>query len=55
MKQKSGEISDEVPVNELVRYYSMCERALVSDWCLNKGAYSLENIQTMYANHVGTF
>ena len=39
--QKRGEISDEVPVNELVRYYSMCERALVSDWCLNKGAYSL--------------
>ena len=35
--QKRGEISDEVPV----RYYSMCERALVSDWCLNKGAYSL--------------
>ena len=30
--QKRGEISDEVPVNELVRYYSMCERALVSDW-----------------------
>ena len=26
---------------KLVRYYSMCERALVSDWCLNKGAYSL--------------
>ena len=39
--QKRGEISDEVPVNELVRYYSMCERALVSDWCLNKGEYSL--------------
>lgn len=39
--QKKGEISDAVPVNELVRYYSMCERALVSDWCLNKGEYSL--------------
>ena len=39
--QKRGEILDEVPVSELVRYYSMCERALVSDWCLNKGEYSL--------------
>lgn len=39
--QKKGEISDTVPVNELVKYYSMCERALVSDWCLNKGEYSL--------------
>ena len=39
--QKRGEISDEVSVSDLVRYYSMCERALVSDWCLNKGEYSL--------------
>lgn len=39
--QKKGEISDTVSVNELVKYYSMCERALVSDWCLNKGEYSL--------------
>ena len=39
--QKKGEISDTVPVNELVKYYSMCERALVSHWCLNKGEYSL--------------
>lgn len=39
--QKRGEISDAISVNELVRYYSMCERALVSDWCLNKGEYSL--------------
>ena len=39
--QKRGEILDEVSVSDLVRYYSMCERALVSDWCLNKGEYSL--------------
>ena len=26
---------------KLISYYSMCERALVSDWCLNKGEYSL--------------
>ena len=41
--QKRGEISDEVSVSDLVRYYSMCERALVSDWCLNKGEYSLRD------------
>ena len=39
--QKRGEFLDEVSVSDLVRYYSMCERALVSDWCLNKGEYSL--------------
>ena len=54
--QKRGEILDEVPVSELVRYYSMCERALVSDWCLNKGEYSLrEYSKKMYAGHAGTF
>lgn len=28
-------------VNELVRYYAMCERALLYEWCLRKGEYSL--------------
>lgn len=39
--QKKGEISGEKPVSDIVQYYSMCERALVYDWCLNKGNYSL--------------
>ena len=39
--QKRGQIRSDVPASEVTRYYAMCERALVSDWCLNKGAYSL--------------
>lgn len=39
--QKKGEISGSKPVSDIVQYYSMCERALVYDWCLNKGEYSL--------------
>lgn len=39
--QKRGEIRDDVTVSDIVQYYSMCERALVYDWCLNKGSYSL--------------
>lgn len=39
--QKKGEIRDDVPVRDIIQYYSMCERALVYDWCLNKGSYSL--------------
>ncbi len=39
--QKKGEICAEKPVSDIVQYYSMCERALVYDWCLNKGSYSL--------------
>lgn len=39
--QKRGQIRDDIAVSEVTRYYAMCERALISDWCLNKGSYSL--------------
>ena len=39
--QKRGQIRDDKPIGEIVIYYSMCERALISDWCMNKGSYSL--------------
>ncbi len=39
--QKRGEIRSDMPVSSITKYYSMCERALVSDWCMSKGAYSL--------------
>lgn len=39
--QKAGQIRSDIPVSAITKYYSMCERALVSDWCMSKGAYSL--------------
>lgn len=39
--QKKGEIRSDIPVRDIIQYYSMCERALVYDWCLNKGDYPL--------------
>ena len=36
-----AEKRDDISVLDITRYYSMCERALVYDWCLNKGVYSL--------------
>ena len=39
--QTRGEIKKDMPVSTIIKYYAMCERALVSDWCMNKGAYSL--------------
>ena len=39
--QKRGHICSDVSAREITQYYSMCERALVSDWRLNKGEYSL--------------
>lgn len=39
--QQKGEISDEVSVNEFVKAYALCERALIYDWCICNGEYSL--------------
>lgn len=39
--QERGQIKTDKAALEVTKYYSLCERALVSDWCLNKGNYSL--------------
>ena len=38
---KKGELTDELTVSEAVKYYSLEERALVTDWCMNNGSYHL--------------
>ncbi len=39
--QKNKELIDSLTVNEIVRIYAMSERALIYDWCLCGGEYSL--------------
>ena len=39
--QSSGEFTDKMTANEIVKLYAMCERALIYDWCLYNGEYSL--------------
>lgn len=39
--QAKGELRADVPSNEIVRSYALLERALVYDWCLSDGNYSL--------------
>ena len=39
--QKLGQITKNMTVSAITKYYAMCERALVSDWCMSKGGYSL--------------
>lgn len=39
--QKRGHLRTDVTVSEMVRVYAMCERALIYDWCLSNGGYSL--------------
>jgi len=40
--QAKGEITAEKSVNDIVRLYAMAERALLYDWCLCAGNYSLQ-------------
>ena len=39
--KERGELSDTMTVSEMVKYYALCERALLYDWCLCNGEYSL--------------
>ncbi len=39
--QAKGELRSDVSANEIVRTYALCERALLYDWCIFGGAYSL--------------
>ncbi len=39
--QQRGELRGDVTANEIVRVYALCERALIYDWCLSEGDYSL--------------
>jgi len=39
--QKCGQLRDDRTVNEILRAYALWERALLYDWCLAGGEYSL--------------
>ena len=39
--RRNGELTDKMLVGEMVNYFSMCERALVTEWCMNNGSFSL--------------
>ena len=46
--QKRGQIRQDAAIFDIVRYYAMCERALVSDWCLKQGEFSLAEYSKEY-------
>ena len=39
--QRRGQIRNDMSAIEITKYFTMCERALVSDWCLSRGEFSL--------------
>ena len=54
--QKKGELRDDATVNEIVKAYALCERALIYDWCISNGDYSLSQYaKTMMPIFLGNF
>ena len=54
--QRRGQLRSDVTVNEMVRVYAMCERALIYDWCLSDGSYSLMHYgRTMLPRFMDSF
>lgn len=41
--QKNKEITDKMTIGEIVKLYAMSERALIYDWCICNGEYSLSS------------
>lgn len=39
--QAVGQLTNTLTVNEMVKMYALCERALIYDWCISGGEYSL--------------
>ncbi len=39
--QEKGELRNDVTTGEIVKAYALCERALLYDWCICNGEYSL--------------
>lgn len=54
--QKGGEITGSMTASEIVKMYAMCERALIYDWCLCNGEYSLcsyaKNVMPMFLSGI---
>lgn len=40
--QEAGELNRDLSAGEMVKLYALCERALMYDWCLCGGEYSLK-------------
>ena len=54
--QKSGELRQDISINEMVRTYALQERALLYDWCICGGNYSLSVYSTnLLPNLLGYF
>ena len=39
--QRRGQLTGEMPYYEIARLYTLCERAIIYDYCISNGEYSL--------------
>ena len=54
--QLRGQILTDTPAHEIARIYALCERALLYDWCIHEGDYSLKEYgEKMMPIFMGSF
>lgn len=46
--QRKGELINHMTAAEIVNAYSMCERALVTEWCMSNGTIDLGEVSRVY-------
>ena len=39
--RRSGELTEDMSVSDMVKFFSMGERALITEWCMNNGGFDL--------------
>lgn len=39
--RRNGELTDEMSVSDMVKFFSIGERALITEWCMNNGGFDL--------------
>ena len=49
--QQRGELRDDIPVTDIIRSYAILERALLYDWCICGGSYSLTQYSSVLLPH----
>ncbi len=45
--QRKNEIKTDMLAQDIVKVYALCERALLYDWCISKGTYSLSEYSSI--------
>lgn len=50
--QQKHELTSEFSSSQIAKIFSLCERAVITDWCMNNGKYNLTEFTATYMPHL---